>query len=43
MRAFTAKGRYADFVAQVPVHVILNDEAALRGAASYGVLHSGSR
>ena len=36
MRAFTDKGRYSEFVSRVPVRVILNDEAALRGAASYG-------
>jgi glucokinase len=40
MRAFAAKGRYAELLARVPVHVILNDEAALRGAAAYGALHS---
>lgn len=38
LHAFTDKGRYAEFVSRVPVHVILNDEAALRGAASYGAL-----
>jgi glucokinase len=36
LRAFTDKGRYSEFVSRVPVHVILNEEAALRGAASYG-------
>jgi glucokinase len=35
MRAFTDKGRYADLLAAVPVHVVLNDQAALRGAAYY--------
>ena len=35
MRAFVDKGRYADFVAAIPVQVILNDRAALRGAAYY--------
>jgi glucokinase len=38
LRAFTDKGRYSEFVSRVPVHVILNEEAALRGAASYGAL-----
>jgi glucokinase len=33
MRAFTAKGRFADLLARVPVHVILNDRTALLGAA----------
>jgi glucokinase len=36
MRAFGAKGRYAELLARAPVHIILNDEAALRGAAVYG-------
>lgn len=40
MRAFTDKGRYAEFVARIPVKVILNEDAALRGAAYYGALHS---
>ena len=35
MRAFTDKGRYTDFTAAIPVHVVLNDQAALRGAAFY--------
>ncbi len=35
MRAFVDKGRYADFLAGIPVQVILNDRAALRGAAYY--------
>ena len=35
MRAFTDKGRYADLLAAVPVQVVLNDQAALRGAAYY--------
>ncbi len=33
MRAFTAKGRFADFLSAIPVRVVLNDEAALLGAA----------
>ena len=39
MRVFAAKGRYADLLAQVPVRVILNEETALRGAASYAAVH----
>jgi glucokinase len=33
MRAFTAKGRFAELLERVPVRVILNDQAALLGAA----------
>lgn len=33
MKAFMAKGRFADFLARIPVRVILNDKAALLGAA----------
>lgn len=36
MRAFVDKGRYTDFLTAVPVQVVLNDQAALRGAAYYG-------
>ena len=35
MRAFVDKGRYTDLVAAIPVQVVLNDRAALRGAAYY--------
>lgn len=35
MRAFADKGRYADLLAAIPVQVVLNDQAALRGAAYY--------
>jgi glucokinase len=35
MRAFVDKGRYTNLLAAIPVQVILNDEAALRGAAYY--------
>lgn len=35
MRAFIDKGRYTDFLAAVPVQMVLNDQAALRGAAYY--------
>jgi len=33
LKAFMAKGRFADFLARIPVRVILNDKAALLGAA----------
>jgi glucokinase len=33
MKAFAAKGRFEDLLKKVPVNVILNDEAALLGAA----------
>ena len=33
MRAFAGKGRYSDLLAAIPVQVVLNDQAALRGAA----------
>jgi glucokinase len=33
MRAFTAKGRFADVLQRIPVQVILNDRTALLGAA----------
>ena len=35
LRAFQDKGRLTDFVGQIPVQVIMNDRAALLGAASY--------
>ena len=41
MRAFVDKGRYADLLAAIPVKVILNDRAALRGAAYYAAFLSG--
>ena len=41
MRAFVDKGRYRDFLSAMPVRVILNDQAALQGAAFYAAkLHS---
>lgn len=43
MRAFVDKGRYTDLVKAVPVHVVLNEQAALRGAAYYGALVSGEQ
>jgi glucokinase len=33
MEAFTAKGRFRELLSGIPVRVILNDEAALLGAA----------
>jgi len=33
MKAFTNKGRFADLMQRIPVNVILNDKAALIGAA----------
>jgi glucokinase len=36
MRAFTAKGRFADLLSSVPVHVITVN-AALLGTALYGL------
>jgi glucokinase len=35
MRAFVDKGRYTDLLAAIPVQVVLNEQAALRGAAYY--------
>jgi glucokinase len=35
MSAFVDKGRYGEFVSTIPVWVILNEEAALQGAAYY--------
>ncbi len=39
MTAFRLKGRFADFMARTPLHVILNSQAALLGAAHYGLTH----
>jgi glucokinase len=41
MRAFVDKGRYRDFLAAIPVQVIRNERAALRGAAYYAAFLSG--
>jgi glucokinase len=42
MRAFTDKGRFSSFNADIPVHVILDDKAALYGAARFALAHLGS-
>lgn len=38
MQAFLDKGRFADLLRKVPVHVILNPKVALMGAAGYGLV-----
>ncbi len=38
MQAFLDKGRFADLLQDIPVHVILNPKVALMGAASYGLI-----
>ncbi|MEC7641313.1 MAG: glucokinase [Nitrospinota bacterium] len=35
MEAFLAKGRFQDLLSRIPVHVIMDDKAALLGAARY--------
>jgi glucokinase len=37
MRAFEDKGRFSDYMAQIPVWIILNENAALFGAARYAL------
>ncbi len=37
LQAFRRKGRFADLMAEIPVHVIGNPKAALLGAAYYGL------
>lgn len=37
MQAFTHKGRFSDLLSRIPVHVILHPQAALLGAACYGL------
>lgn len=36
LHAFTNKGRFAEMLADVPIHVVLNNKAGLIGAASFG-------
>lgn len=43
IRSFVAKGRFAELLQQVPVHVILNDDTALLGAAHYARVVDPSR
>lgn len=38
MQSFQAKGRFQEFVASIPVYVILNEKAALYGAALRSIL-----
>ncbi len=40
MRAFIEKGRFSEFLSRMPVRVVLNDDAALRGAAQYAASQS---
>jgi glucokinase len=40
MRAFVDKGRYTDLLAAIPVRIVLNEQAALRGAAYYAAFLS---
>lgn len=37
LQAFTQKGRFAEMLKNVPVHVVLNPETALLGAACHGL------
>jgi glucokinase len=37
MKAFVDKGRYSGMMAKIPVEVIMNDRAALLGAASHAI------
>ena len=39
MEAFTNKGRFKGFLEEIPVKVILNDKAALIGAAYCAIMH----
>lgn len=38
LEAFFAKGRFSDFMRRIPLRVILNDQAALLGAARYALI-----
>ena len=40
MRAFTDKGRYGQLLSAIPVRVILNEQAALQGAAYYAAFRA---
>jgi glucokinase len=37
MRSFYNKGRFSEFLARIPVHVIMNPKVALLGAAAFGL------
>jgi glucokinase len=41
MSAFTFKGRFSPLLAGMPVHVVLNDKAAILGAAHYALMDDG--
>jgi glucokinase len=41
--AFTSKGRLSPMMEKIPVHVILNPDAALMGAAMEAIRMSGER
>lgn len=41
MNSFTAKGRFENLLRSIPVRVLLNDQAALLGAARYAALKAG--
>jgi glucokinase len=41
MRSFIDKGRYTEFLTAMPVQVVLNPQAGLRGAAYYAAFLSG--
>jgi glucokinase len=43
LEAFTRKGRFSELLVQVPVDVIINDQAALFGAANHGLLMASKR
>lgn len=40
LQAFRGKGRFAEILTRVPVHVILNPKVALLGAARHGLEHA---
>jgi len=43
LNAFVAKGRLAPLMRAIPVRVVLNDRAALLGAAQYAAFHATRR
>lgn len=43
LEAFRDKGRFGDFMARIPVRVVLNDRTGMMGAASYAALLAGER